>query len=104
MKIEEVNKKIEQLERIKSFLEVPIEADSSMDTIIYKKYLEYENVSGVSRWLSENGYMKKSEDSTRLIKYNAADVSNSIKDKNVDVDEELKKIVKKLFKKHSRYY
>lgn len=104
MTIEEVNKKIKQLELIRSFLEEPIKEDDSIDTIIYKKYLEYENVSNVSKWLNEKGYTKMNEDNTKVVKYNPGDVSKSIKDKTVDVEERLKEIVKKLFNKHSKYY
>ena len=100
MRIEDIDKKIEELQHLKMLCLEPILEADNFDTIIYKKYLELENVKNVAKWLNENGHKKISPSTGKLINYDENDMSARIKDKKADVREELKQVVQKLFIKN----
>lgn len=102
MRIEDIDKKIEQLQFLKMLCLEPIPEGSSLDTIIYKKYLEIESVKNVAKWLNDQGYRIESPATGEKIKYHENDVSARIKDKKADVREDLKGVVQKLFLKNKK--
>lgn len=88
---------------MKELLIEEIPPNATLDTIVYKKYLEIESVKEVADWLNSKGYRKKNPNTGNDIKYISNDVTERLKDKNAQVPTELKECVKKLFAKHKAY-
>lgn len=102
MKVEEIDLKIAELEKLKNMLLEGIHENDSLDTIIFKKYLELENVAQIASWLNELGYRIKSSSTDNMIKYNSNDITARIIDKHADVRADIKETVQKLFKQHKK--
>lgn len=59
-----------------------ISANATLDTIIYKKYLELESAKEVAIWLNNAGYRKESSSRGNKVKYDSNDITARIKDKS----------------------
>lgn len=100
MTVQEIDKQIENLKFTKRILEQHITPDDNIDTIIYKKYIELENITNVMKYINEKKYYK--EVNGRLLKYNITDISNAIKNKEADVENNIKELAKQIFKEHKK--
>lgn len=105
MTIDEINKKIDELTKLRQFLiNNQINDNDPVETIIFKKYIEIENVSKVAAYINSLGFRVKSDgsDEHKLSerKYTSNDISDMITDKNAPVEKELKDFTAKLFKFH----
>lgn len=102
MRVEDIDKKIEHLQYLKRLCLEPISDGASLDTIIYKKYLEMESVKNIAKWLNDKGYRIASPATGEMIKYQSNDITARLKDKKAEVREDLKEIVQKLFSKNKK--
>lgn len=109
-KYEELAKKITskyraEMKRIKGIIKV-IEDNSSicesdtLETIIFKKYLEMENVQKVAEYINELGYRIKTQSYIGQRKYIGNDISEIILS-DVKVEAKLKETVKELYSRNS---
>ena len=75
-----------------------IDKDDSFITIVFKKYLELENVSEVAKYLNDNGYRIKTDSYIGQRKYIGRDVTEILISEDVDlvVDKQLKDTVQYL--------
>ncbi|MFA9398040.1 MAG: hypothetical protein ACERKV_07230 [Clostridiaceae bacterium] len=98
IQIQEIKKTIRFIENNKI-----VEGDS-LETIIFKKYLELENTKKVTQYINDLGYRKATSNKQGIKerKYITTDISNIIRDKNTNVDKKLKVYVVKLFNKNKR--
>lgn len=105
MDIDSLQKQMEEIQRAMGFLnENKVLEGDSLETIIFKKYLEVENTKKVTQYINDVGYRKptSNKQGVKERKYTTNDISNILKNKNVTVDQELKKYVMKLFNKNKR--
>lgn len=100
MKIDFVNKRLEYWEKVKRIIETPIEDGASLETIVFKKYLEEENVTKVANYINSLGYRKVNSNTGTAIKYIPKDVTMFLSNKNADVDKELKDLVQGISNKN----
>lgn len=101
MNIENLNRKIKELNKLKRLLNIPINEDATVEEKIFKKYIELESVSKVAGYINSLGYRVNSNNGTR--KYIANDISSVITNKDIEIkNKELKEIVMKLFKGHKK--
>ncbi|WP_052870879.1 hypothetical protein [Clostridium botulinum] len=100
MRLEDINNKISKLQEIKKLLLKPMPDNPTLEQIIYKNYLELENVTKVMKIVNDLGYRKIKKDNK--IKYVTNDISEILTDKNVEVEEDLKNLVQKIFKKNKK--
>lgn len=103
MTLEKVEEKIKYWQKVKELLMQELPLNASLDTIIYKKYLEIENVKVVADWINEQGYRRKNATTGNEIKYTSNDITERLKDKNAQVSSELRDCVKQLFLQHKAY-
>lgn len=97
MKVEDVNKRIKELNKLKKLLNIPITEDDSVEEKVFKKYLEVESVSEVAKYINTLGYRIDNR------KYIANDISSMITNKNIMLkNKELQVMVMKLFKSHKK--
>lgn len=105
MDIEILKKQIKEIGKTIRFIQKNgvMEGDS-LETIIFKKYLELENTKKVTDYINELGYRKDTSNKQGIPKrkYITTDISNVLKDKNVEVDKKIKAYVVKLFNKNKR--
>ena len=83
---------------IKGVLEVlesnsAIEKSDSLETIIFKKYLELENVQKVAKYINELGYRIKTGSWIGERKYTSNDITKILVDRDCMVERKLKYIV-----------
>lgn len=102
MKVEEIDLKIKELEKLKELLLEEIPEDAAFELKIFKKYLELENVAQIATWLNDAGYRKRSMSTDKMIKYDSNDVTAIITNSKAGVRQDLKDIVQKLFKQHKK--
>lgn len=101
MRIEDIDKKINELNKFKSLLSIGIKDEDTLNTKIFKKYLEEENVKKVAEYINSLGYRKAGCKKPR--KFISNDISEILSDKNIILEnEELKEIVAKLFKSNKK--
>lgn len=88
---------IAELENIVDTIEnnAVINENDTLETIVFKKYLELENADKVSKYINDLGYRIKTNSRLGERKYISSDISDIITG-NVDVDTELKAVVQKL--------
>lgn len=105
MDIEDLKKQIREIEKTIRFIQknIVIEGDS-LETIVFKKYLEVESTKKVTDYVNELGYRKatSNKQGVQERKYITTDISSIIKNKNVNVEKRLKAYVVKLFSKNKR--
>ena len=104
MNVNDIDKKIAGLQKLKKFLVKNTICDEDIVELkIFKKYVELENVKAVAEYINGLGYRLKASENKRGIKerkYTSNDISNILKNKNAKIDRELKNFTMKLFKKH----
>ncbi len=88
---------IAELENIIETIEnnAVINENDSLETIVFKKYLEMENADKVSKYINDLGYRIKTNSWLGKRKYISSDISDIITG-NPDIDPELKAVVQKL--------
>jgi len=97
MKIEDINIKINEFNKLRKLLMLPINSDDTVEEKIFKKYLELESVSKVAEYINGLGYRINKDNKSR--KYIANDISSVILSRDTKIkNNELKSIVIKLFK------
>ena len=77
-----------------------INDNDNLETIVFKKYLELENVNMVAEYLKVNGYRIKTESHAGQRQYIGRDITDILIRDDVDVDEELKDVVQYLQEKN----
>lgn len=104
MYIKDIDDKIKELMELKYFLKInTVDVNDTVETIIYKKYIELENVSKVTDYINGLGYRIETSGSKQgktERKYTSNDISSIITNKNVNVEKKLKIFTVKLFKHH----
>ncbi|WP_333861927.1 hypothetical protein [Clostridium sp.] len=103
LQYEELAKKVttkyrSEMKIIKGVLEVlesnsAIEKSDSLETIIFKKYLELENVQKVAKYINELGYRIKTGSWIGERKYTSNDITKILVDRDCMVERKLKYIV-----------
>lgn len=108
MKIENVSNKRDKYKKLKNKMQEKInildkiikvidenkeisETDN-FETIVFKKYLEFENVTKVAKYINELGYRIKTNSYIGERKYIGTDITNIISHE-ADVEKELKEVV-----------
>lgn len=94
----------DEMKRLKKILKVidensEIEKNDNLETIIFKKYLELENVTSVARYINDLGYRIKTDSYIGERKYKGTDITE-ILIKDVGVNKELKEVVQYLQNKN----
>ncbi|URZ08946.1 recombinase family protein [Clostridium felsineum] len=105
MNVEVLKKQMEEIKNSIKFIQNnKIKAGDSVETIIFKKYLELESTKKVTEYINELGYRKETSNKQGVNerKYITKDISNILKDKNVKVEARLKTYVIKLFNENKR--
>lgn len=117
-KYEELAKKItnkyrKDMKDIKGIIELienngEVNENDTLETIVFKKYLELENVKNVADCINSLGYRLKTQSYIGQRKYTSNDISEIIIS-DVDIEKKLKDTVKELHSQHSiamakRYY
>ncbi|RXM73639.1 hypothetical protein DP144_13895 [Clostridium tetani] len=117
-KYEELAKKItskyrKDMKDIKGIIELienngEVNENDTLETIVFKKYLELENVKNVADYINSLGYRIKTQSYIGQRKYTSNDISEIIIS-DVDIEKKLKDTVKELHSQHSiamakRYY
>ncbi len=90
-------------EKMKNFKEIiealekysEIKDTDSFETIVFKKYLELENVQSVAKYINDLGYRIKTDSYIGERRYKGTDITE-ILIKDADVEEKLKKVVQNL--------
>lgn len=77
-----------------------VKENDTLETIIFKKYLELENVKRVADYINSLGYRIKTNSYIGQRKYTSNDISEIIIS-DVDVEKKLKDTVKDLHSQHS---
>lgn len=97
MNIEDINKKVRELNKLKKLLKIIITEDDTLEEIVYKKYLELESVTIVSKYINNLGYRINKR------KYIPNDITQIITDKKMVIkNNDLKQIVSKIFNSHKK--
>lgn len=105
MNIETLRNQIKKIEETIRFIEKnKVNEEDSLETIIFKKYLEFENTKKVTKHINDLGYRKTTSNKQGIKerKYITTDISTILKDKNAKVETKLKTYVIKLFNKNKR--
>lgn len=105
MDVETLKNEINKLEDTIRFIERnKVKECDSIETIIFKKYLELENTKEVTEYVNGLGYRKPTSNKQGLKerKYITTDISSILKNKNANVETKLKTFVIKLFNKNKR--
>lgn len=105
MDVDILKNQIKEIESVIRFIEKNklMEGDS-LETIVFKKYLELESTKKVTEYINSMGYTKATSNKQGVSerKYITSDISNILKDKKCNVDKKLKAFVMKLFNKNKR--
>ena len=73
---------------------IHIKEDDNIKTIIYKKYIEFENVDTVAKYINSKGYRIKTSSWIGERKYIHKDITKILTTDNTDIQEELRNAVK----------
>ena len=73
-----------------------IEPDDSLETIMFKKYLELGDVTKVATYINNQGYRIKTSSYKGVKKYISNDIADIISNINDSVDNELVKAIKEM--------
>lgn len=73
-----------------------IEKDDSLETIVFKKYLELENVQRVAKAINDLGYRIKTESWVGERKYTSNDITAILTDEKCPVEKKLRDTVQYL--------
>lgn len=92
MKIEQINKQIEELEAIRSILQAPIQNDSQL---IFRTYIDTEHLAKTKKLIDSHNIVQENGN-----KYQVNDISKFIESDRADVDEATKRLAVKILKQH----
>ncbi|MBW9159471.1 hypothetical protein [Clostridium tagluense] len=94
----EYTKKITELDRLLKVIEnMDVSKDDNFETIIFKKYVEFESVNEVANCINDLGYKVKTNSNIGCRKYISKDISNILTKENIEVEAELKETVSTMF-------
>lgn len=94
----EYNKKINELDRLLRVIENgEIKEDDTFETIVFKKYLEFENVKDVADSINKLGYKIETNSYVGSRKYTSKDISDILQNDSIEVEEELRESVLTMF-------
>lgn len=94
----EYNKKITELDRLLRVIEHgEVKEDDTFETIVFKKYIEFENVKDVADSINELGYKIKTNSYVGSRKYTSKDISDILHNDSVEVEEELRESALTMF-------
>lgn len=97
--IKEANNKINKLDKYIEILnKSEIVENDSFETIVYKLYIQLDNVKLVADEINRFGYRIKTFSWKGERKYNTNDITKIITNKEADVDKDLKEAVQELQK------
>jgi hypothetical protein len=68
------------------FEDCEVQPDDTLETIIFKKYIELGNVAKVAEYINDQGYRIKTDSNIGQKKYIHNDISDVLNDKKVSVD------------------
>lgn len=86
-----VNNILDTIEKYSS-----IKDSDNFETIVFKKYLEFENVTKVAKYLNDSGYRVKTQSYIGERKYKGTDITDIITSLDINVDKQLKETVQYL--------
>jgi len=99
---DKVELKMNELDMILRVIEhCEVKENDNLETIVLKKYIEFENVTEVANSINELGYRIKTNSHVGVRKYTTNDISNILTDNDIDVEKELKESTATMFK-HNR--
>lgn len=95
-------RKMEEIEKILDTIDKysEIKKDDSFENIVFKKYLQLENVKNVAKYLNDEGYRIKTYSYKGERKYIGTDVTRIILNKYAKVDDQLKDVVRLIQKRN----
>lgn len=95
-------RKMEEIEKILDTIDKysEIKKDDSFENIVFKKYLQLENVKSVAKYLNDEGYRIKTYSYKGERKYIGTDVTRIILNKYAKVDDQLKDVVRLIQKRN----
>lgn len=95
-------RKMEEIEKILDAIDKysEIKKDDSFENIVFKKYLQLENVKNVAKYLNDEGYRIKTYSYKGERKYIGTDVTRIILNKYAKVDDQLKDVVRLIQKRN----
>lgn len=95
-------RKMEEIEKILDTIDKysEIKKDDSFENIVFKKYLQLENVKSVAKYLNDEGYRIKTYSYKGERKYIGTDVTRIISNKYAKVDDQLKDVVRLIQKRN----
>lgn len=95
-------RKMEEIEKILDAIDKysEIKKDDSFENIVFKKYLQLENVKSVAKYLNDEGYRIKTYSYKGERKYIGTDVTKIILNKYAKVDDQLKDVVRLIQKRN----
>lgn len=73
---------------------IPVSDEDSLETVIFKKYLELENVTKVAKEVNEMGYRVKTDTYVGHRKFCASEITEIIEGEALGVEDNLKEAVK----------
>lgn len=100
---EKYNKQMKVIDRILYVInnKSEIKENDEFETIVFKKYLELENVSAVAKCVNDLGYRIKTDSYVGERKYMGTDITE-ILISDVNIDEDIKEVVQYLQDKNYR--
>ena len=100
---EKYNMQIKVIDRILYVINTKseIKEDDKFETIVFKKYLELENVSSVAKYVNDLGYRIKTDSYVGERKYMGTDITEILMS-DVNIDEDIKEVVQYLQDKNYR--
>lgn len=95
--IKEYDDKIKKLDEYINILNnCEIKNNDNFETIVYKLYMQLDNVSFVAKEINKLGYRVITESWQGKRKYSSNDITFIITDNNANVDEKLKEVVQEI--------
>lgn len=94
---EKYNNEMKRIEKILDVIEKNSEVNKSdsFEAIIFKKYLEFENVTTVAKYINDLGYRIKTDSYIGERKYKGTDITE-ILISDVEIEKNLKEVVQQL--------
>jgi len=97
MNIDDINKRVKELNKLKKLLRIEIADNDNIHELIFKKYLAMESVTNVAKYINDLGYRINAR------KYIANDITDVITNKDIKINNsELRLIVYKIFQCHKK--
>lgn len=93
---------IQEIDKIISAIDehCEIAEGDTFETIVFKKYLELENVTKVAKYINELGHRIKTDSWVGEKKYIGKDISDILMNNDIEVNQELREVVQYLHLEH----